>query len=88
MSHPRAAEYGNDRILIGAHYAETQTYNLPVVYPKNAGSPEDIGKLAPEAGYLLTVAYPSLSRLVAFVVSRDDKHSLARASEGDTVALC
>jgi membrane-associated phospholipid phosphatase len=44
-----------------AFYAETQTYNLPIVYPKNAGSPEDVGKLAPEAGYLLTVAFPSLS---------------------------
>jgi hypothetical protein len=44
-----------------AFYAETQTYNLPVVYPANAGSLEDIGKLAPEAGYLLTVAFPSLS---------------------------
>ena len=42
-------------------YASTQTYNLPVVYPKNAGVLEDIGKLAPEAGYLLTVAFPSLS---------------------------
>ena len=44
-----------------AFYSDTQTYNLPVVYPKNAGSLEDIGKLAPEAGYLLTVAFPSLS---------------------------
>jgi len=44
-----------------AFYAETQTYNLPVVYPQNANSLEDIGKLAPEAGYLLTVAFPSLS---------------------------
>lgn len=44
-----------------AFYAETQTYNLPVVYPKNANAPEDIAKLAPEAGYLLTVAFPSLS---------------------------
>jgi hypothetical protein len=44
-----------------AFYASTQTYNLPVVYPKNAGVLEDVGKLAPEAGYLLTVAFPSLS---------------------------
>jgi PAP2 superfamily len=44
-----------------AFYASTQTYNLPVVYPKNAGVQEDVEKLAPEAGYLLTVAYPSLS---------------------------
>ncbi len=44
-----------------AFYASTQTYNLPVVYPQNAGKNEDVGKLAPEAGYLLTVAYPSLT---------------------------
>ena len=44
-----------------AFYAATQTYGLPVVYPKNAGTPEDVGKLAPEAGYLLTTAFPSLT---------------------------
>jgi hypothetical protein len=44
-----------------AFYAVTQTYGLPVVYPKNAGTPEDVGKLAPEAGYLLTTAFPSLT---------------------------
>jgi membrane-associated phospholipid phosphatase len=44
-----------------AFYAGTQTYNLPVVYPKNANTLEDVGKLAPEAGYLLTMAFPSLS---------------------------
>ncbi len=42
-------------------YSSTQTYNLPVVYPKNATELEDVAKLAPEAGYLLTVAFPSLS---------------------------
>jgi hypothetical protein len=42
-------------------YATTQTYNLPVVYAKNANTLEDVGKLAPEAGYLLTVAFPSLT---------------------------
>lgn len=44
-----------------AFYASTQTYNLPVVYPQNANVLEDVGKMAPEAGYLLTVALPSLS---------------------------
>jgi hypothetical protein len=44
-----------------AFYAATQTYNLPVVYAKNAVTVEDVGKLAPEAGYLLIVAFPSLS---------------------------
>lgn len=44
-----------------AFYAVTQTYDLPVVYPQNAGVLEDVGALAPEAGYLLTVAFPSLT---------------------------
>jgi hypothetical protein len=44
-----------------AFYASTQTYNLPVVYPRNAGVLEDVGKLAPEAGRLLTIAIPSLT---------------------------
>jgi len=41
--------------------AITQTYNLPVVYAKNAEGVEDVHTLAPEAGYLLTVAFPSLT---------------------------
>jgi hypothetical protein len=32
-----------------------------VVYPKNAGVLEDVEKLAPKAGYLLTQAFSSLS---------------------------
>lgn len=44
-----------------AFYACTQTYGLPVVYPKAAGTVEDVARVAPEAGYLLTVAFPSLS---------------------------
>lgn len=44
-----------------AFYDATETYNLPVVYPKNAGVTEDVEKLAPKAGYLLTQAFPSLS---------------------------
>ncbi len=44
-----------------AFYDATQTYSLPVVYPKNAEGLEDVKILAPEAGYLLTQAFPSLS---------------------------
>lgn len=44
-----------------AFYDATQTYNLPVVYPQRAKIVEDVAKLAPEAGYLLTAAYPMLS---------------------------
>lgn len=44
-----------------AFYADTQTYSLSVVYPKQANNAENVGKLAPEAGYLLTVAFPSLT---------------------------
>ncbi len=51
----------SDASIDEAFYLSTQTYGLPVVYPKTAGALEDVGKLAPEAGYLLTVAYPSLT---------------------------
>jgi hypothetical protein len=43
-----------------AFYAATHTYNLPVAFPKNT-APVDVAKVAPEAGYLLTVAFPSLT---------------------------
>lgn len=39
----------------------TQTYGLPLVYPQIAAATEDVGRLAPEAGYLLTSAFPYLS---------------------------
>lgn len=39
----------------------TQTYGLPVVYPGTAGTAEDVGKIAPEAGTLLTAAFPYLT---------------------------
>jgi len=44
-----------------AFYEETQTYGLPVVYPANAGKVEDVAAKAPEAGYLLTAAFPKLT---------------------------
>ncbi len=44
-----------------AFHAVTQTYDLPVVHPETANTTEDVGKLAPEAGYLLTAAFPSLT---------------------------
>jgi hypothetical protein len=44
-----------------AFYTSTQTYGLPVVHPEIADRQEDVAVLAPEAGYLLTVAFPKLS---------------------------
>jgi PAP2 superfamily len=44
-----------------AFYNTTQTYGLPVVHAKTANTVEDVGQLAPEAGHLLTAAFPSLS---------------------------
>lgn len=44
-----------------AFYAATQTYGLPVVHPEQARAVVDVAKAAPEAGYLLTVAFPSLT---------------------------
>ncbi len=52
LSNPAAVE---------AFHAVTQTYSLPVVYPETANVVEDVGKLAPEAGYLLTTAFASLT---------------------------
>jgi hypothetical protein len=51
----------NNAAAVSSFYESTQTYNLPAVYAKNAGVTEDVGKLAPKAGYLLTAAFPSLS---------------------------
>jgi hypothetical protein len=42
-------------------YEMTQTYDLPIVFADNANGTEDVGKLAPEAGYLLTAAFPYLT---------------------------
>ena len=44
-----------------AFYEATQTYGLPVVFTNNAEDTEDVAELAPEAGYLLTAAFPSLT---------------------------
>lgn len=44
-----------------AFVASTQTYGLPVVHPETAGRTEDVAALAPEAGHLLTAAFPELS---------------------------
>ena len=42
-------------------YESTQTYGMPVVYAWTAGRIEDVTAIAPEAGYLLTAAFPTLS---------------------------
>ncbi|MBK3397361.1 MULTISPECIES: phosphatase PAP2 family protein [Methylobacterium] len=50
-----------DATANAAFYETTQTYGLPVVHAETAGTVEDVAKLAPEAGHLLTAAFPSLS---------------------------
>jgi membrane-associated phospholipid phosphatase len=57
-----------------AFYADTQTYGLPVVYPQTAGQLEDVGKLAPEAAFLLTIAFPSLTQ--------DEANAILTETEG------
>ena len=42
-------------------YETTQTYGLPVVHTNTANQAEDVRAVAPEAGYLLTVAFPFLT---------------------------
>ncbi len=62
-----AACAGNDRSRFKnpaanqTFYESTQTYGLPTVYPATANSTEDVASKAPEAGYLLTTAFPSLT---------------------------
>ena len=51
----------DDPVKNSAFYESTQTYGLPVVFPNNAERTEDVAKLAPEAGYLLTMAFPGLT---------------------------
>jgi hypothetical protein len=51
----------NNPAMNEAFYNATQTYGLPIVYSENIGKLEDVGALAPEAGYLLTAAFPALT---------------------------
>lgn len=51
----------SNRAADEAFYADTQTYNIPVVYPKTADMVEDVGEIDKDAGYLLTAAFPSLT---------------------------
>jgi PAP2 superfamily len=51
----------SDPAIDEAFYASTLTYGLPAVYPDKVDVLEDVQKLAPEAGYLLTAAFPSLT---------------------------
>ena len=50
-----------DAALNAAFYAATQTYGLPAVHLPTAGRPADVGAVAPEAGHLLTAAFPALT---------------------------
>jgi membrane-associated phospholipid phosphatase len=50
-----------DAATNAAFYESTQTYGLPVVYATTGKSVEDVGALAPEAGYILKAAYPKLT---------------------------
>ena len=51
----------SDEAATAAFYATTQTYGLPVAHPEMVGKVEDVDQVAPEAGYLLTAAFPHLS---------------------------
>ena len=48
-----------------AFYESTQTYGLPVVYQTTSEGVEPIERIAPEAGYLLTAAFPKLTLMQA-----------------------
>ena len=55
--HSRFADSSSNRNF----YEATQTYDLPVVFEENEKKVEDVAELAPEAGYLLTTAFPCLT---------------------------
>jgi len=50
-----------DAAADAAFYESTQTYGLSVAFPAQATATEDVATLAPEAGNLLTAAYPDLT---------------------------
>ena len=50
-----------DPAMSKAFYEATQTYGQAVVFANNAQAPHDVGKFAPEAGFLLTAAFPDLT---------------------------
>ena len=50
-----------DKARNEAFHASTQTFGLPVVFAETAAKPADVAKQAPEAGYLLTAAFPYLT---------------------------
>jgi PAP2 superfamily len=56
-----------------AFYESTQTYGLPTVYSNTVGR-EDVAKIAPEAGNLLTAAFPYLTL--------DKANAILTATEG------
>ena len=57
QDHSRFADATRNR----SFYDVTQTYGLPVVFPQVSSMAEDVAQLAPEAGYLLTAAFPYLT---------------------------
>ena len=50
-----------DAAANGAFYASTQTYGLPVVHRDRLGQAVDVARVAPEAGHLLTAAFPAVT---------------------------
>jgi hypothetical protein len=60
-----------DARRVQSFYESTQTYGLPTVFSQNARGHEDVARLAPEAGYLLTAAFPYLSLAQANAILTD-----------------
>ncbi|MBD5633070.1 MAG: phosphatase PAP2 family protein, partial [Candidatus Eremiobacteraeota bacterium] len=56
-----------------AFYESTQTYGLPIVYDNTALRVEDIAVVAPEAGYLLKAAFPTLTLAQADQILTDSE---------------
>ena len=51
----------SDAVKDAMFYESTQTYGLAAVYDATARKPEDVAAVAPEAGYLLSAAFPGMT---------------------------
>lgn len=60
-----------DAAANAAFYASTQTYGLPVVHRDRSDQTVDVTRVAPEAGYLLTAAFPAVTLAEANTILTD-----------------
>ena len=75
-----------DARKVRAFYESTQTYGLPPVRPARLHAKDDIAKVAPEAGYLLTSAFTYLTLDQADAILADTEGPGGGYLDGDATA--